>query len=229
MLIEGLQKLTLLDFPGHTACTVFTHGCNFRCPFCHNAPLVTHGPEGLIDEEEFFVFLEKRKNVLDGVAVTGGEPMLQKDLIPFLRRIKSLGYPIKIDTNGSFPDVLKQVVGEGLVDYVAMDIKNARGKYGVTIGLPDFNITPVEESVAFLLEGHVEYEFRTTVTADFHKPEDFNDIAEWIGKAKKYFLQNFVNSGDLIDPTVTGYSAEEMKRLEKCVKNKIPVAKLRGI
>ena len=230
MRIQGLQKLTLLDFPEKMACTVFTAGCNFRCPFCHNASLVTHIPEKPdMDEERFFAFLKKRKGILDGVCVTGGEPLLQPDIEEFIRKIKELGYLVKLDTNGSFPEKLKDLVGKGLVDYVAMDIKNSIDGYGKTIGLDARYSTAVQESVAFLKEGHVNYEFRTTVTKNFHTEKDFEEIGKWIQGADRYYLQGFVDSGDLIESNIEGVSKEEMEKFLKKVKPYIPSVELRGM
>ena len=190
MLISGLQKMTLLDYPGLVACTVFTGGCNFRCPFCHNAPLVL--PERMSSDdrtEEVLSFLRKRQGLLDGVAITGGEPLLHADLPEFLRKIRDLGYKIKLDTNGSFPDRLRAVVEEGLVDRVAMDIKNAPLLYGKTIGISGFDIEPVERSKNFLLEGCVAYEFRTTVVYGLHTEESLCAAARWLEGAREYYLQ----------------------------------------
>ena len=199
MRIDGLQKMTLLDYPGRVACTLFTAGCNFRCPFCHNAPLVTRlDSVPAYTEEEILSFLQKRKGLLDGVAITGGEPLLQPDAIPFIEKIKALGYPVKLDTNGSFPDKLRTLVENGLVDYVAMDIKNSKEKYPMTAGIPVSLMPKIEESVAFLLSGKIDCEFRTTVVSEFHGITDFSEIGEWIRGAKRYFLQPFADSGDLV-------------------------------
>ena len=199
MTIHGFQKMTLLDFPGRVACTVFTACCNFRCPFCHNALLVTELDSSMaVREEDVLSFLRKRRGLLDGVAVTGGEPCLQPDLADFLRKIRDMGYLVKLDTNGSFPDTLAALIGEGLVDYVAMDIKNSRDKYAQTAGFTHDLLPAVEKSVALLLEGRVDYEFRTTVMNEFHTPEDFDAIGRWIAGAPKYFIQPFKDSGDLI-------------------------------
>ena len=230
MRIQGLQKLTLLDYPERMACTVFTAGCNFRCPFCHNASLVTHIPEKAdMDEERFFAFLKKRKGILDGVCVTGGEPLLQADIEAFLQKIKELGFLVKLDTNGSFPEKLKDLVEKKLVDYVAMDIKNSIEHYGETIGLDTRYSEAVQKSVAYLKEGHVDYEFRTTVTKNFHREEDFELIGEWISGAKRYYLQGFVDSGDLIEANIEGVSKEEMELFLKKVREQIPCAELRGM
>ena len=230
MKIQGLQKLTLLDYPEKVACTVFFAGCNFRCPFCHNASLVTHiSEEPEMTEEAFFTFLKKRQGILDGVCITGGEPLLQPDIEDFIRKIKELGYAVKLDTNGSFPTKLKTLVEKGLVDYVAMDIKNSREAYGITAGVEKIDIASVEESVAYLKEGKVPYEFRTTVVKNLHTEEEFQRIGQWIAGAEKYFLQNFVNSGDLINGKVEGCSEEEMKGYLKVVQQYIPETKLRGM
>ncbi len=229
MLIKGFQKLTVLDFPGHTACTVFTGGCNFRCPFCHNALLVTELDEDFYTEEEIFEHLEKRKNVLDGVAVTGGEPLLQKDIERFLYEIKDKGFAVKLDTNGSFPDKLEGILQLGLADYVAMDIKNCPEKYGETVGVEKFDITPIEKSIELLKNSGVDYEFRTTVTANFHTLEDIGKISQWIKGTPRYFLQNFEDSGNLIDGNCRGVSRDEMRQMLKIAQKYIPETELRGM
>ena len=230
MKIQGLQKTTLLDFPEKVACTVFTPGCNFRCPFCHNASLVVDIPkEAEITEEKFFEFLKKRQGILDGVCVTGGEPLLQPDIEDFIRKIKGFGYAVKLDTNGSFPKKLKNLVEKGLVDYVAMDIKNCLEEYGVTAGVPNLDIASIIESVAYLKEGHVPFEFRTTVVKGYHTRESFEKIGEWLLGTEKYFLQNFVDSGDLIGKNTRGCSEEEMKEFLEVVQRYVPEAKLRGM
>lgn len=230
MKIQGLQKTTLLDYPEKVACTVFTAGCNFRCPFCHNASLVIDIPkEAGISEQAFFDFLKKRQGILDGVCVTGGEPLLQSGIEDFIRKIKDLGYSVKLDTNGSFPEKLKLLVEEKLVDYVAMDIKNSLDAYDVTTGTDGRYLEAIKESVAFLKEGHVPYEFRTTVTKDFHTTENFEKIGQWICGAEKYYLQSFVDSGDLIDSKICGCDEEEMKEFLSTVKTNVPNVRLRGI
>lgn len=229
MLIKGFQTLTVLDFPGRTACTVFTGGCNFRCPFCHNALLVTELDDVIYTEEEIFAHLERRKNVLDGVAVTGGEPLLQKDIERFLYEIKEKGFAVKLDTNGSFPEKLDGILQLGLVDYVAMDIKNCPEKYGETIGVENFDITPIEKSIELLRNSDIDYEFRTTVTADFHTPSDIEKLAQWIQGTPRYFLQNFEDSGNLIDGNCRGVSRNEMREMLKIAQKYIPQAELRGM
>ncbi len=232
MLISGLQKLTLLDFPGKVACTVFTGGCNFRCPFCHNAPLVLperieSDPDG---EATVLSFLKKRQGILDGVAITGGEPLLQKDIAAFLEKVRALGFQIKLDTNGSFPLRLEELVGAGLVDYVAMDIKNSPALYGKTAGVPDLDLAPIERSKAFLLEGRVDYEFRTTVVKGLHTRESLVDAAKWIAGAKAYYLQQFKDSGDVLEiEGLSAFTDEEMHALTEAVRPYVPVAALRGV
>ncbi len=231
MRIAGLQKLTLLDYPGLVACTVFTGGCNFRCPFCHNASLVL--PDRLEREdrtEETLAFLEKRRGRLDGVCVSGGEPLLHGDLPDFLRRLRAMGYRVKLDTNGSFPNRLRAVVEEGLVDCVAMDVKNAPLLYGKTVGLRGFDLTDVEHSKDYLLEGHVDYEFRTTVVRGLHTAESLRAAAEWIAGAKAYYLQQYRDSGELIDAEGLGaFSDGEMRALADAVRPVIPAVCVRGV
>lgn len=229
MLIKGLQKLTLLDYPGKMACTVFTAGCNFRCPFCHNASLVTDIDDERISEEEFFSFLSKRQGVIEGVAITGGEPTLQPDLKDFLKKIKDMGYSIKLDTNGYRPQVLKDVVNNGLVDYVAMDIKNSKEKYALTCGLDSMDMAKIEESIEFLMNGKVDYEFRTTVVKELHNEDDIQDIVSWIKGAKRYYLQGFTDSGDLIGTGYSGYDKNTLQKLLNIAKNHFETVELRGI
>lgn len=229
MQIQGLQKLTLLDFPGHTACTVFCAGCNFRCPFCHNVPLVTEiDPSEAIGEDAFFSFLEKRRGTLDGVCITGGEPLLYPDLGVFIRKIKEKGFLVKLDTNGSFPDRLSELLTMGLLDYVAMDIKNCPEKYALTAGV-DVSMADIRKSVALLMEGNTDYEFRTTVVSPLHTEEDIEKIAEWIRGAKRYYLQNFVDSGNLIGEGLSSVAPESMIRMRSRAQHLVPNTALRGI
>lgn len=230
MVIQGLQKLTLLDYPGKVACTVFTAGCNFRCPFCHNASLVLDTYKNKeIPPADIFSFLKKRQGILDGVCVTGGEPLIQADIEAFLTKIKELGFAIKLDTNGSFPDKLQKLVTAGLIDYVAMDLKNSQESYGKTIGILDYDIQNIHKSVQYLLSGAVPYEFRTTVVQEFHQRADFSSMARWITGADKYYLQQFVDSGDLIQDGLHGYNNEIMKQALEVVKKTVATAEIRGI
>ncbi|MDD2992229.1 MAG: anaerobic ribonucleoside-triphosphate reductase activating protein [Pygmaiobacter sp.] len=232
MRIEGLQKLTLLDYPGRLACTVFLAGCNLRCPFCHNAALVlpaeiTAGEE--IPRQELLSFLAKRREVLEGVCITGGEPLLSDDVFSLFADIKALGYQIKLDTNGSFPARLKRAVRESLVDFVAMDIKNSPNSYAKTVGLATFDLAPVRESAAFLLSGAVEYEFRTTVVDELHTLRDFEDIAIWLAGAKAYFLQAFVDSGALLQTGLHPASEAQMQAYATALRRTIPQVTIRGM
>ncbi len=230
MKIAGVQKLTLLDFPGRVACTVFTLGCNFICPFCQNSRLViTADKEPAEDVEAVFRFLAKRQGILDGVAITGGEPLIQKDIDVFIRRVRDMGFQVKLDTNGSIPGVLKELVNEGLLDYVAVDIKNSPEKYALTSGCTPSMLEHVKQTVDFLLEGHVEYEFRTTVVSEFHEQSDFVKIGEWIRGADNYFLQKFEDSGELIQEGLHAASREEMELYLKTVKPYVKNASLRGM
>lgn len=230
MRIAGLQKLTLLDYPGITACTVFTAGCNFCCPFCQNGSLVRPGEaEEACTGDELLAFLKKRAGLLDGVCFSGGEPLLQPDLAEWMARAKALGYRVKLDTNGSFPGRLRALVERGLVDYVAMDVKNSPEKYAETAGLRLLDLAAVRESAAYLLSRPVEYEFRTTVVREFHEREDFLAIGRWIRGAERYFLQGFVDSGDLLRSGLHACTPEEMRGFLAAAREGIPAAQLRGI
>lgn len=231
MNIQGLQRVSLLDFPDCVACTVFTCGCNFRCPFCQNSSLVL--PEEMtepeIEEEAFFAFLTSRRNKLDGVCISGGEPLLQPDIVQFIRRIRDLGFTVKIDTNGSMPERLKDLVHEGLVDYVAMDIKNSPEHYAVTAGLSELPMDKIFESVSFLLSGAVPYEFRTTVVKEFHTDEDMEQIGRWIRGAQHYYLQEFVDSGSLITDGLHACSREDKETFRRIVSAYVPSVEIRGV
>lgn len=228
--IHGFQKMTMLDFPGKVACTAFTAGCNFRCPFCHNASLVTKiNNEEIYSQEEIFDYLNKRKGVLDGICITGGEPLLYDGIVEFIKKARELGLLVKLDTNGSFPEKLKYLIDNGLVDYVAMDIKNSKEKYAETIGLKEYDLSNVEKSVAILLEGKVEYEFRTTIVAEYHTTQDIVAIGNWIKGAKRYFLQNFVDSGNLIGSDMHAVSKDFMKELQIEAAKFVEKVELRGI
>ncbi len=230
MKLIGLQKMTVLDFPGRVACIVFTFGCNFRCPFCHNASLVIGEGKSDITEDDFFAYLKKRQGILDGVVVTGGEPLLQNGIEDFLRKIKSMGLEIKLDTNGTFPDKLKTIVNEGLVDYVAMDIKNTPEHYAVTIGKENFDLSTVKESVDFLInQDKVEYEFRTTIVAQFHTESMMDEIGEFIKGAKNYYLQGFVDSGDLISENMSALPKANMEKMAEVMRKYVENVSLRGV
>ena len=230
VIIVGFQKLTLLDYPGKTACTIFTAGCNLRCPFCHNADLVL-APSSIdkFSDEEILSYLSKRKGLIDGICITGGEPMLMKDLPDFCEKIKDIGVSVKIDTNGSFPALLKYIVRNGLCDYIAMDIKNSLAKYPATVGVPNIDVSPFRESIEFLKESGIDHEFRTTVCRPFHTVEDIVEIGKLLGANEKYFLQSFVDSGRLIGQGVSGFLPSEMKDMLSQLKLFVPNADIRGI
>ncbi len=229
MHIAGLQKMTLLDYPGKVSCTVFMGGCNFRCPFCHNPDLVfAPADEKSISEQEFFYFLSQRKGFLDGVCITGGEPMLERDLVPFMQKIKEMGFLVKIDTNGSFPDRLKPLVENNIVDYVAMDIKNSKEHYGSTIGIPFYDTIKVEQSVALLMEGCVPYEFRTTLVREHHAESDIHAIGKWLQGCQAYFLQTFEDSGNLLGKMpLSAFSQMEMESFRNLLKSHIETVSIR--
>lgn len=229
MRIDGLQTLTLLDYPGKVACTVFTSGCNMRCPFCHNASLVCGEVPPFMEKEEFFAFLKKRTGVLDGVCVTGGEPLLQEGLIPFLLKVKEKGFTTKLDTNGLLHDRLRAVVEAGAVDYVAMDIKNCKARYAETAGVPGLDLAPIEKSVQFLMEGKEDYEFRTTVVKELHNKADFGEIGQWLKGAKRYFLQSFKDSGDILSPGLSPMEKADLLEIRDRLRADIPVVELRGV
>lgn len=232
MKIYGFQKTTLLDYPGKVACTVFLGGCNFRCPFCHNSALVFSSsfPEA-VDEDEFFNYIKKRRGILDGVCVTGGEPLISAETLDFLRRIKDAGLSVKLDTNGSFPDRLETAVNEKLVDYVAMDIKNSRKNYGKAVGIENYNTASVERSVSFLLKKQIPFEFRTTAVKGIHETLDFIDIAAWIQGAAKYYLQSFVRSDGILDGNapLSSFTRQEMEEFAEIAERTVETVEIRGI
>ncbi len=233
MIIKGFQKLTLLDYPGKAAATIFTPGCDMRCPFCHNASLVLNEGDQLVDPEEVLAFLRKRKGILAGLAITGGEPLMQPDIMEFMKQVKDLGMEVKLDTNGSFPSRLEDILKAGLADYVAMDIKNCRAKYAVTSGLPesanDGLLSNIDRSIALLRTLAPEHEFRTTVVKELHTAEDFEAIGQWLQGDDQYFLQGFVDSGDILQPGLSDCSREEMQAFCSIVSRYLPKAELRGI
>ena len=226
--VSGIQKMTLLDFPGKCACTVFLAGCNLRCPFCHNASLVLASPVPAMEESQFFAFLEKRKGLLDGVCVTGGEPTLRRDLPDFLRKIRDMGYLVKLDTNGSNPGMLGRLLEENLLDYVAMDIKNCPDRYAETCGGPDIRAS-VEECLDLLRDSNVEWELRTTCVRPFHDEKALEAMGKWLSGTENYYLQSFVDSGDLVGSGVSGFTKEEMEALRQAVLPYIPNTRIRGI
>lgn len=229
MKLYGLQKLTLLDFPGRVACTVFLGGCDFRCPFCHNYELATGAAPAVMDEEAFFTFLGRRRGMLDGVAITGGEPCLHRDLPDLMRRIRDMGFLVKLDTNGAHPDMLKRILDEGLVDYVAMDIKNSPGKYAATAGVEGLDLAPMRESVQLLMESGTDYEFRTTCVAQFHETADFDAIGSWIRGARRYFLQVFADRDTVPFGNLSAPSREDMLTWAEVARKYVPDTNIRGL
>lgn len=250
MRIHGLQKLTLLDYPEHLAAVLFAGSCNFRCPFCQNGSLVLNpGEEPVISEEEIFSFLKKRRGILTGVCITGGEPTLYSDLPELIEKIKSFGYQVKLDTNGTNPAMVKQLYQDHLIDYVAMDLKSSRPNYPVVSGCPGLSLAKLQETIDFLMNTPIEYEFRTTVVKGLHTRNDFEDIAQWIPGAKRYFLQSYQDSGRILQqeqqkqrilseapspassklPALSAFSLGEMQEFLALLLPSIPSVKLRGI
>ena len=230
MEIHGFAKTTLLDYPKHVAATVFFGGCNFRCPFCHNGDLVLRpGKVPTIAEEEVLSYLKKRQGILEGVCITGGEPTLQPDLETFIRKLKELGYLVKLDTNGYRPEVLSSLLEKGLLDYVAMDIKNSREKYAMTVGKSNIEIANIESSVKLLLQGNIPYEFRTTVVRELHTSDDMKKIGAWIQGAQGYFLQNYVESEKVISPGFTSCSKDELVQMQILLRAYVPNTHIRGV
>ena len=228
MKIFGLEKLSMVDYEGHLCCTVFTAGCNFRCPYCHNSDLVEGRNLHQISEEEFFAFLNKRKGLLDSVCVSGGEPTLQPDLIDFIKKIKELGFKVKLDSNGTAPKLLKELVAENLIDYVAMDIKNSRESYRKTAGNGFFNMENIEESVEFLKQGLVPYEFRTTLVKGHHNDEEIERIATWLDGADRIYLQCFVDNGSCITDGLSKIEKQDAERFKSILSKTIKEVHLRG-
>ena len=235
MLIHGLQKMTLLDFPGRVSCTVFLGGCDFRCPFCHNSDLLDMNAEPLMDDKELLVFLKSRRGLLDGVAFTGGEPLLRPDIADLFRRVKALGFPVKLDTNGTHPGTLSALIEEGLVDYVAMDVKNSPERYAETVGRCrpgdsfDDSLARIRQSIGILLEGRVSYEFRTTVVREFHDDSSFRGLGEMIRGASQYFLQCFTYRESVLQEGLSAPSREEMERYADIIRPYVKDVQIRGM
>ena len=227
MKIQGLQKLTLLDYPGKIACTVFLGGCNFRCPFCHNGGLALgDDADGIMSVEELLAFLDSRRGRLQAVCISGGEPTLHSDLPELIGEIKSRGFEVKLDTNGTNPDMLSSLIADGLIDYVAMDIKNSPEKYALTTGV-NSNFNAVRESAALLMQGRVDFEFRTTLAKELHTADDLEAIGKWLSGTEKFFLQTYRDEGDLLVGGFTAFTPEETKELLAVLKGYIPSAEIR--
>lgn len=230
MQIHGFNKLTLLDYPGHLAATIFLGSCNMRCPFCQNASLVTNpSSQPIIPVKEILEVLSKRKNVLEGVCISGGEPTLSNDLPEFIKEIKALGFKVKLDTNGTNPAMIKALVQEQLIDFIAMDIKNSREKYALTSGTSNIDMKPIEESVSYLLSSPVDYEFRTTIVKELHTEEDMLSIGEWIKGANAYYLQSYKDSGDILAPGLSDHSKETLTHFVTLLTPYVKSVSLRGV
>jgi len=235
MVFGGLQKFTMLDYPDKTACTLFSIGCNFRCPYCQNASLINSSAKSqIITETDVLDFLKTRKGLLDGVCISGGEPLAHNDeetqiqMVALIAKIKAMGFLVKLDTNGSYPDRLEKFISSGNIDYVAMDVKNSPGKYAQTIGLSDYDVSLVDESINVLRLSGVSHEFRTTVVRDFHEYEDLLEVVKWISGAEKYFLQRFVDSGTVLKRGLREYSDTELNQFVQKLKTFLPGVELRG-
>ena len=229
MKLHGIQKMTLLDFPGVVSCTIFLGGCDFRCPFCHNFELIDGTAQPIMDDSELIEFLRGRKALIDGVAITGGEPCLHKDLPELIRKIRAEGYKVKLDTNGYHPEMLKAILDEGLVDYVAMDIKNSEEKYALTCGLDEIDMDTIKESISILMNGDTDYEFRTTVVDELHDESDFEKIGEMIKGAKHYFLQRFTDRDSVPYGNLSAPSFDKMHKYCDIARNFVTNAELRGV
>lgn len=229
MVIHGLQKMTLLDFPGKVACTIFLGWCDFRCPFCHNWELIDGSAPAELDDEKLLDFLKKRRGLLEGVAITGGEPMLNKDLPELMRKIRELGYPVKVDTNGNHPEMLRRVIDEKLVDYIAMDVKNSRERYAQTIGLEEFDTSNVEKSIGIIMGSGIEYEFRTTVVEQLHDNDSFKGIGTLIEGAERYFLQKFTDRDTVPFEGLSAPSDDKMREYLETVRPFVKEVQLRGV
>jgi len=235
MVFGGLQKFTMLDYPDKAACTLFTIGCNFRCPYCQNASLINSSAKSqIITEAETLDFLKTRKGLLDGVCISGGEPLEHNDeetqiqMVAFIAKVKAMGFLVKLDTNGSYPDKLERFISSGNIDYIAMDIKNSPQKYAQTIGLPDYDVSLIEKSINILHNSGISYEFRTTVVRDFHEYDDLLEIAKWISGAERYFLQRFVDSGTVLKRGLREYSDTELGQFVQKLKTFLSAVELRG-
>ena len=230
MVISGMQKLTLLDYPGKTACLLFTQGCNFRCPFCHNKDLlkVDVGNE-TISEEEVFKYLKKRQGILDGVCITGGEPLLQRDIIDFIQKVKDMGFSVKLDTNGSSPVTLKKLIDRNLLDYIAMDVKDDFDSYDKTSGIKMLNVENIKRSIEIIEKSNIEHEFRTTIVKELHDYNHLEHICEYIGKNSKYYIQNYRDCETVLNRGLTAFSDKELLDIEKKLKVTYPNVMVRGI
>lgn len=226
MNFAGLTKLTLQDYPDHTACILFVGGCNMRCPYCHNSQLVT--TTGVITQQEVLDFLARRNNVLEGVVISGGEPTLHRDLVQFVTTVKAMGYLVKLDTNGSNYRMVRSLVEQHLVDYVAMDIKNSLDNYHATVGV-NFDTTDVANTISYLLHNHVDYEFRTTVVDDFHNSASFDSIGKLVRGATRYYLQMYVDNGSTFCNTLRPPTVLQLQQYRDILSKYVENVYIRGI
>jgi len=229
MVISGFQKLTLLDYPGKTACLIFTQGCNFRCPFCHNKDLLCNGCNEQISEDEIFKYLEKRKGLIDGVCITGGEPLLQKDIKDFIVKVKELGFLVKLDTNGSNPIKLKELLDLKLIDYVAMDIKNDFLAYDETSGVNKINVDNIKKSIQIIEESFIEYEFRTTIVKQLHSLNNIENICKYLNPNARYYIQNYQDCETVLKKGLTGFDKDELLLYKEKLNVTYPNVIIRGI
>lgn len=228
MIISGFQKLTLVDYPGHTACILFTQGCNFKCPYCHNSDLIKGtNNSNRIDEQVVFDYLDKRKGLIDGVCISGGEPLLQKDIELFIKKIKEKGYKVKLDTNGSRPSILSKLIDSNLVDYVAMDVKNTFLKYNTTTNTTT-NIEDVKKSIELLKNSNIDYEFRTTIVKELHNLSDIEEILNYLGPNVKFYIQNYRECENVLEKNLTGFSDDELLNIKEKLEKQFPNIVIRG-
>lgn len=229
MNISGFTKLTLLDYPKKVACIIFTQGCNYNCGFCHNSGLIKCKKENLINEDEIFSYLEKRKNIIEGVVISGGEPTIQKDLISFIEKIKKMGFLVKLDTNGSNPNILKKIIENDMVDYIAMDIKNIFDEYNPIVNLRMVNIDSIKKSIELIRNSNIDHEFRTTIMRNYHDVDKIIKICEYLGKEQKYYLQNFEDNESVLDKNLVSFTNEMLSNIQNTLKDKFPNVVVRGI
>lgn len=229
MNISGFTKLTLIDYPKKLSCIVFTQGCNYNCAFCQNSGLIKCNKESLIDHEEIFSYLKKRKNVLEGVVISGGEPTIQPGLIDFIKKIKDMGFLVKLDTNGSNPDVVKKLLDLKLVDYIAMDVKNIFDEYDPIVNLKKVNIENIKQSINMIKDSGVDHEFRTTIMKNYHDVNKLTKICEYLGKNEKYYLQNFEDSEMVLDKTLVSFTSEMLANIQNILRKNFPNVSVRGI
>lgn len=230
MKIQGIQKLTLLDYPEKIACTIFTYGCNLRCYFCQNASLVLENKyiTDYISEEELLNFLKKRIGLLDAVCISGGEPLIHDEVFDLIKKIKNLGYLVKVDTNGTYPEKIDKLIKENLVDYIAMDVKNSKENYLKTVGIDNLDIKKIGKSIDLLKKSNIDYEFRTTITEEYHSEKDIKEIGKMLEGSKKHFLQYYRYSDDVIGDKLSTPSTKIMEKYKKILEKYIEIVEIRG-